>query len=72
MSHQSMAHRTAQMQRVYPASPARVFAAWADPDIRRLWGSPSDEVEVRNDASDFRVGGVDQQTCIVGGEEIVV
>ncbi|MFN7055802.1 SRPBCC domain-containing protein [Hyphomonas sp.] len=65
-----MAHRTAQMQRVYSASPARVFAAWADPDIRRLWGSPSDEVEVRNDAADFRVGGVDQQTCIVGGEEI--
>lgn len=70
MSHQSMVHRTAQMERVYTASPARVFAAWADPDIRRLWGSPSDEVGVRNDAADFRVGGVDQQTCIVDGEEI--
>ncbi|PKP81129.1 MAG: polyketide cyclase [Alphaproteobacteria bacterium HGW-Alphaproteobacteria-18] len=70
MSHQSMVHRTATMARTYSASPARVFAAWADPEIRRLWGSPSDEVELRIDAADFRIGGEDQQTCVVQGEPV--
>ena len=70
MSHQSMVHRTATMERTYAASPARVFAAWADPDIRRLWGSPSDDVQIRNDAADFRVGGEDIQTCMVEGHPV--
>lgn len=70
MTHQSMVHRTASMERTYAASPARVFRAWADPQVRRLWGSPSDEVEIRNDAADFRVGGVDVQTCLVEGEAV--
>ncbi len=68
MSHETMVHRTSTMERTYAASPARVFRAWADPDIRRLWGSPSDEVEIRNEAADFRVGGEDVQLCMVGGE----
>lgn len=70
MSHQSMVHRTATMERTYAASPARVFAAWADPEIRRLWGSPSDDVQIRNDAADFRVGGEDVQTCLVEGDPV--
>lgn len=65
-----MVHRTAAMERTYTASPARTFHAWADPDKRRLWGSPSDEVELRNDAADFRPGGEDIQTCLVGGEPV--
>lgn len=67
MTHSSMAHRTTVMSRAFGASPARVFRAWADPELRRRWGSPSDEVEVRNDATDFRVGGEDVQSCLVGG-----
>lgn len=70
MTHTSMAHRTATMERTYGASQARVFRAWADPDIRRLWGSPSDEVKIRNDAADFRVGGEDVQTCLVEGQAV--
>ncbi len=70
MSHQSMIHRTTTMSRTYAASPARVFAAWADPDIRRIWGSPSDNVELRIDSADFRVGGEDVQTCMVQGEAV--
>jgi uncharacterized protein YndB with AHSA1/START domain len=70
MSHQSMVHRTATMERTYASSPARVFAAWADPEIRRLWGSPSDDVQIRNDAADFRVGGEDVQTCLVEGRPV--
>jgi uncharacterized protein YndB with AHSA1/START domain len=61
-------HATRRMERTYAASPARVFQAWADPQLRRLWGTPSEEVEIRNDAADFRVGGEDIQSCLVGGE----
>jgi len=70
MSHETMVHRTTTLEQTYDASPARVFHAWADPDIRRVWGSPSDEVEIRNDAADFRVGGEDIQSCLVGGEAV--
>jgi uncharacterized protein YndB with AHSA1/START domain len=70
MTHASMMHATRVMERTYAASPARVFRAWADPDIRRLWGTPSDEVEIRNDAADFRIGGEDVQSCLVGGEVV--
>ena len=72
MSHQTMVHRTVTMERVYSASPARVFDAWADADKRRLWGSPSDEIEVRNDAADFRRGGEDVQACLVEGEVVAI
>jgi uncharacterized protein YndB with AHSA1/START domain len=70
MTHASMMHATRVMERTYAASPARVFRAWADPDVRRLWGAPSDEVEIRNDAADFRTGGEDVQSCMVGGEVV--
>lgn len=63
-------HATRRMERTYAASPARVFHAWADPQLRRLWGTPSEEVEIRNDAADFRVGGEDIQSCLVGGEVV--
>lgn len=72
MTHQTMVHRTASMERTYAASPALVFRAWADPDVRRLWGSPSEEIEIRNDAADFRTGGEDRQTCLAGGEPVAV
>ncbi len=70
MTHISMVHRTSVMERTYAASPARVFRAWADPEVRRVWGSPSDEVQIRNDAADFRVGGEDVQSCMVGGDVV--
>ena len=70
MIHASMMHATRVMERTYAASPARVFRAWADPDVRRLWGTPSDEVEIRNDAADFRIGGEDVQSCMVGGDVV--
>lgn len=63
-------HATRRMERTYAASPASVFNAWADPQLRRLWGTPSEDVEIRNDAADFRVGGEDIQSCLVGGEVV--
>lgn len=70
MTHRSMVHGTSTMERTYAASPARVFRAWEDPEVRRIWGSPSDEVEIFNEAADFRVGGEDVQLCMVGGEAV--
>lgn len=70
MSHTTMVHRTTTIEKTYAASPPRVFAAWADPDKRLLWGSPSDEVILRNDAADFRPGGEDIQTCLVEGQAV--
>jgi uncharacterized protein YndB with AHSA1/START domain len=43
-------HDTFFIERNYNASPARVFAAWADPAVKANWFAKSDEF-------DFRVGG---------------
>lgn len=72
MSHSSVQHGTVTLEKSYATSPARVFAAWADPDKRRAWGSPSDEIELRIDAADFSVNGEDVSTCVMGGEAIAV
>jgi uncharacterized protein YndB with AHSA1/START domain len=57
MTERSVTHATFVVERTYPTSPARVFAAWADPTIKARWfGAPG---EGENGASefDFRVGG---------------
>lgn len=68
MTHETMRHRTETMERTYATSPARLFRAWQDPEIRRVWGPPSEDVQIRNEAADFRVGGEDVQLCMVGEE----
>lgn len=50
MNEYSVKHDTFSLERHYNASPARVFAAWADPAIKANWFPKSDEF-------DFRVGG---------------
>lgn len=52
MIERSVTHATFVVERVYPAAPARVFAAWADPTIKSQWFGEGDA-----GASDFRVGG---------------
>ena len=37
MSERSATHGTFTLERVYEASPARVFKAWADPAIKARW-----------------------------------
>ncbi|WIX79430.1 SRPBCC domain-containing protein [Amycolatopsis carbonis] len=44
-------HSTFTLERHYPASPARVFAAWADPAAKASWFGAADH------SLDFRVGG---------------
>jgi uncharacterized protein YndB with AHSA1/START domain len=53
MSEQSIEHGSFVVERVYDASPDRVFAAWSDPEAKARWFDGSQgEYEL-----DFRVGG---------------
>ena len=55
MTNRSVTHATFVLERTYPASPARVFAAWADPGVKSRWFA-ADEAPTEFDL-DFRVGG---------------
>ena len=37
MKKRSVVHSTFAIERLYPASPARVFRAWADPAAKMAW-----------------------------------
>src|ERR1700730_6119364 len=50
MTERSVTHATFVVERTYDASPARVFAAWADPAAKARWFGQPDEF-------DFTVGG---------------
>lgn len=53
MPNHTVIHATFDLERTYPTEPARVFAAWSDPDVKARWfGAPDGE-----HALDFRVGG---------------
>jgi uncharacterized protein YndB with AHSA1/START domain len=53
MSERSVVHDSFVVERVYDASPERVFAAWADPQAKARWfGGSAAAATV-----DFRVGG---------------
>jgi uncharacterized protein YndB with AHSA1/START domain len=61
-------HRTLSVERTYPAPPARVFAAFADPGTKRRWFAEGSDVEVEEFALDFRVGGFERTRFrFVGG-----
>jgi uncharacterized protein YndB with AHSA1/START domain len=53
MNERSIEHAAFVVERVYDASPDRVFAAWSDAEAKARWyGGPDGEYEL-----DFRVGG---------------
>jgi uncharacterized protein YndB with AHSA1/START domain len=56
MTERSVTHATFVIERHYPARPARVFAAWADPKIKTRWFGPPEE-GVDEYSLDFRIGG---------------
>ena len=61
-------HRTFAVERTYPATPARVFAAFADPGTKRRWLAEGPGVEVDDFTLDFRVGGFERARFRVGGD----
>jgi uncharacterized protein YndB with AHSA1/START domain len=66
----SAVHATISVERNYGVPASRVYAAFAIPDIRRLWNSPAEGVEVRIDKNDFRAGGRTVEICVAEGQEI--
>ena len=61
-------HRTFSVERAYPAPPARVFAAFADPGTKRRWLAEGPGSEVDEFTLDFRVGGFERTRFrFVGG-----
>ncbi len=54
MPERSVTHATFAIERTYDASPARVFAAWADPAAKAKWFGDESKANYR---LDFRVGG---------------
>jgi uncharacterized protein YndB with AHSA1/START domain len=59
MTDRSATHATFSIERIYGASPRRVFAAWADPKARAQWEAIGEGFETSYQESDFRVGGRD-------------
>ncbi|MBU2041259.1 MAG: SRPBCC domain-containing protein [Alphaproteobacteria bacterium] len=58
----TLLHETLTFERDYDASPARLFAALADPRSRARWAVP-EGARLVYDAADFRVGGIDLCRC---------
>ncbi len=53
----SVVHSTFRIERSYPASPSRVFSAFANPAAKRRWFAEGEGSEVQEFTVDFRVGG---------------
>jgi uncharacterized protein YndB with AHSA1/START domain len=64
MSDRSATHSTFVIERTYDASPARVFAAWAEKSAKERWfGTASDDEH----ELDFREGGREHLLAEAGG-----
>jgi uncharacterized protein YndB with AHSA1/START domain len=57
MNHPEITHGKFVIERTYEASPAEVFAAWADPAVKARWFiGPDGWSEIRREL-EFRIGG---------------
>jgi uncharacterized protein YndB with AHSA1/START domain len=65
MSDRSATHETFVIERTYAASPARVFAAWADKSAKGQWFGPPEGGA--DHELDFRVGGRERFAANVQG-----
>ncbi|HEY7294953.1 MAG TPA: SRPBCC family protein [Dehalococcoidia bacterium] len=57
MTERSVTHASFVIERIYDATPARVFAAWADPAAKSRWFAGPDDWQAGEHELDFRVGG---------------
>lgn len=57
MTDRSVVHGTIIVERTYPASPKRVFAAWSSREALLSWALPGEGWVLGFEHFDFRVGG---------------
>jgi uncharacterized protein YndB with AHSA1/START domain len=58
MTTSALSHGTFTLQRTWAASPAKVFSAWSNPDLKAQWfGGPPGKWTPLQRSLDFRVGG---------------
>jgi uncharacterized protein YndB with AHSA1/START domain len=65
MSDSTVEHATFTVERSYDASPARVFAAFADPALKARWFGPEDSGTTAQ--LSFRVGGTESMSGQISG-----
>ena len=66
MKERSVTHSTYVIERHYPATPQRVFAAFSDPAKKRRWFAEGEQREVEEFEMDFRVGGRERTLSRMG------
>jgi uncharacterized protein YndB with AHSA1/START domain len=62
MTTRTAAHGNFTIERTYPASPSRVFAAFATPEAKGRWFGAPEEMLTGDREFDFRVGGHERLT----------
>lgn len=60
MTEKPAVHSSFTVERTYSAPPARVFAAFADPALKRRWHLDGKGSEAQSYSADFRVGGFEK------------
>jgi uncharacterized protein YndB with AHSA1/START domain len=71
MTERSAIHGTFVIERTYPASPQRVFKAWADPAAKARWfAGPPDKWKEQHREFDFRVGGRERLSGVWPGGKV--
>jgi uncharacterized protein YndB with AHSA1/START domain len=60
MEERSVTHSTFVIERSYPTTPERVFAAFSDPAKKRRWFGDDRGMDVEEFEMDFRVGGTEK------------
>lgn len=71
MADRTVVHDTIVTERIYDATPARVFAAWRDPAVKREWFAEGEGWTVEAYALDFRVEGREEgRFRLANGREV--
>lgn len=60
MNERSVTHSTFVIERIYPATPERAFAAFSNPAKKKRWFGEGEEAKLESFEMDFRVGGSDR------------
>ncbi|MBI1251798.1 MAG: polyketide cyclase [Alphaproteobacteria bacterium] len=66
MTRAFLSHDRFVLTRAYRATPARVFAAFADPDAKKSWFACGDGFDSITHELDFRVGGFERTAGVNG------